>query len=244
MSIEAVRCCPERNARMTRLFLDAREIAMPGAGDCSLQQLLEYVEGTHLPPQAAIRQVDLDGRTLLAEELVEGGEALLARIQRSQRIDILTSTVADLAAEAMHEASAYVERVERAIPSLAWAFRSDPSAAAYENLRRFYEGFYWVHLLLDRLESSFGIPLAGLRAGGYSLREHYLRMASVLKLVVELHERRDSLGLAELLEQEMNASLPLIKELLAEASGRLTAGLAADAGGQEIDKDCVKPLTP
>lgn len=87
------------------------------------------------------------------------------------------------------------------------------------SLRQLYEGFYWVNLLMNRLETSFGLALDGIRVRNVSAREHHGRLLAVLKQMVSAHERQDFVYVADLLEYEILPIVPIWKSMFLELSG-------------------------
>jgi hypothetical protein len=228
---------------MTHLFLDDQEIEMPSPAAGSFRQLLEYVDNACLPPHTAIKHINVDGRPLLADDLLGDQSGLYDQIDRAEKIEIFTATAQEIALEAIQEAVAYLRRVEGAVPPLAWDLRSNPGPGALESLRHLFEGFYWLNLLLNRLNNSFKDHLEGLNVAGLTPHEHYLHQASVLKLLVESQEHRDMAGTANLLEYEISPAIPVWKELFTAAGASLRSASGGGVEGQRTDNRCVNPLT-
>jgi hypothetical protein len=208
---------------MTRLFVDEREIAVPQPVFSSLDDVIRHVESSHLPPNSVIRQINVDGRPLVSEEFQKDPSAILAGIERRERIDILTGTIIDIAADSIREADSYLERVNSLTPMLAASFQASPGPQAFENLRQLYEGFYWINLLLDRLETTFQISLDRIMVEGACVREHHRRFLAILKQLVDSQERQDLVSIADLLEYEVRPFVPIWQKMLESLREALTA---------------------
>src|SRR5262245_12027717 len=144
---------------MARLYIDQREIELPAPCFTSLDQVLKHVEESHLQPNTLIRQIQVDGLPLASEAFQDNPSSILHRIAERERIEIVTGTVWDVAQDSLREAVEYLGRVESISPELAATFRSAPRAEAFEQLKQLYEGFYWLNLLLDRLQTTFQLTL-------------------------------------------------------------------------------------
>jgi hypothetical protein len=206
---------------MTRLYIDKQEVAPLPPDLNSLDQVLKLVQTTHLSPNTVIRQVQVDGLPLIPDDR---DSCIPERIDNREKIEIFTGTLREVALDSIREAITYLERVETATPSLASSFRGAVGQEAFENLKQFYEGFYWANLLLDRLEQTFRIPLETVRVGDGDARAHNVKLASALKAVVEAHTKKDFGLVADLLEYEIAPLIPRCKEVFAALRERILAG--------------------
>jgi hypothetical protein len=197
---------------MTRLFVNEREIPPPPELT-SLDQVVRHVEQAHLPPDSIIRQISIDGLPLVSDELQQEPGTLLEGIEKRDRIDIVTGTVRDVATDSVREAVAYLDRITALTPDLAASFLATPGPEAFESLRQLYEGFYWLNLLLDRLESTFEITLDSLTVEGVAAREHHRKFVDVMKQLVEAQERQDFILIADLLEYEIVPQVPVWRQI-------------------------------
>jgi hypothetical protein len=213
----AVGSCLERNA-MTRLYIDKQEVMPLPPNLTSLEQILQLVESDHLSPDVIIRDIQIDGLPLAT---ADQEFCLPERIHDREKIEIFTSSLRDVALDSIREAIVYLERIAKATPSMASSFRLHAAQPDFENLKQFYEGFYWTNLLLDRLERSFEIPLDAVVVQGISAREHHLKLAALLKEVIEAHEKRDFGLVADLLEYEIAPLIPTCKEIFVAVRDRV-----------------------
>jgi hypothetical protein len=211
--------CLERKT-MTRLYIDKQEVAPLPSDLSSLDEVLRLVESSHLPSNVVIHQVQVDGIPLIQNE---ESNRFSEHIRGQEKIEIFTSTLREVAIESIREAIAYLERAEAATHSLASSLRTQVESEAAANLKQFYEGFYCINLLLDRLEQSFRIPYEDVRIRSGSAREYCTQMASLLKEVIEAHEHKDFGLLADLLEYEVAALMPACKEVFAAVRSRILA---------------------
>jgi len=203
---------------MTRLFVDKREVAAIPPDINSLDQVIRLVEKDHISGGTIIRQVQIDGRPLIQDASIQ---SLPDCIANKEKIEIFTGTLHEVALDSIQEAVAYLERVEATTPMLANSFRTSVGTSAFENLKQFYEGFYWVNLLMDRLTQSFRIPLNAGQAGGESAEEHHNKLASALKALIEAHEKKDFGLMGDLLEYEITPLVQGCKEIFAAIRGRI-----------------------
>ena len=203
---------------MTRLYVDKQEVTRIPPDLTSLEQVLKLVEANHLSPRTIIRQVQVDGLPLIPEDRAA---CLPDRINDREKIEIITGTLSDVAVDCIREAVTYLERVESATPSLAASFRVSPGPDCFENLKQFHEGFYWLSLLLDRLDSSFDISLESVPLGSTNAGEHRKNLISALKAVIDAQEKRDYALIADLLELEILPLAPVCKSLFAAVRERI-----------------------
>jgi hypothetical protein len=208
---------------MTRLFVNNEEIALPPPSLSSLRQVISHVEENLLPPDSVIREVNLDGYTVDAGNFENNPEILLGDLTSRERIEITTCTLRDIARDSIREAEAYLLRVEGITPSIAAAFRDYPGPEAFENLKQLYDGFYWMSLLLRRIESVFAIDPSDTKIAGISLQDHHQKFIIILKQLVESQEQGDFALVADLLEFEALPMVPVWKTLFADVSRETAA---------------------
>jgi hypothetical protein len=197
---------------MTRIFLDTREIASP-VELSSLSEILRYIEDSHLSPNSVIRQIKLDGLPLDADSLRAEFPESVQAIGNRKKVEIVTGTVNEIAFDSIAEALAYLDRIETLIPSLAESFQSSPGPEAYEKLRQFYEGFYWLNLLLEKLQARFGVNLEEVPIRQLPGREHLQKFASILRQLIGSQEQRDFVLISDLLQYEIDPLIPIWKEM-------------------------------
>jgi hypothetical protein len=205
---------------MTRLFVDQREIPSPPPGIESLEQVLKHVEETHLGPNCIIRQVSVDGLPVVNEPFRGNESTVQGGIACRETIEIVTGAIGDIAQESIREAVSYIDRVEALLPSIAASFQATPGPKAFENLRQLYEGFYWLYLLLDRLNSLFNSRPETHQPDSKSLEAHQERFLCNLRHMVQAHEHQDFVLLADLLEYEIIPLIPDLKRHFADMAVR------------------------
>jgi hypothetical protein len=206
---------------MTRLYVDKQEVEPLPPDLSSLDQVLKLVQSTRLSPNTVIRQVQVDGVPLISDDR---NSSIPERIDDREKIEIFTGTLQEVALDSIREAITYLERVETATPSLASSFRAGSGPEVFENLKQFYEGFYWVNLLLDRLQQTFHVPLDTISIGDSDAREHNAKLAAALKEIVEAHEKKDFGLVADLLEYEVAPIIPGCKDVFTALRDRILAG--------------------
>jgi len=190
---------------MTRYFLDSREISPPVEA-LELDGVLKYVEDNYLSPDCAVRQVHLDGLPVVVSQSP-------GPVSGRQRVEIFTGTMGGIALESIAEAIAYLDRIERLTPDLATNFQISPGSDSFEKLRQLYEGFYWLNLLLDRLESKFHIGLVSMVAAGKPAGAHLEKFAAILKDLIQAQQKEQFVLIADLLQYEVLPLVPVYREL-------------------------------
>jgi hypothetical protein len=198
---------------MTRFYLNQIEIPAPPPGISSLDQFMKHIEAKHLAPNLIIREISSDGLPLAFEANAKNPAFFLKEFEESQRIEITAATIADIARDSIREALSYLERVEALTPSLAESFQLSPGPEAFDNFKELFNGFYWMNLLLDRLQTNFHISLEELQIQGVSSKEYQARFAAVLKQLIDSQERADFILVSDLLEYEFLPLIPIWKEM-------------------------------
>src|SRR5262245_23601532 len=207
---------------MPRLYVDQQEVSLPAAGFTSLEEILKLVEETHLPPNTLIREIQVDGLPLSSEQFQSSPSTVLERIAERDRIEIFTANVWEIATDSIREAIEYLVRIETVTPALATSFRAHPGPERFENLRQLYEGFYWLNLLLDRLQVTFQFNLDEVQLAGKTARGHHVDLMTILKELIASQERGDFILMADLMEYEILPLIPVWKGLFAALGQKVT----------------------
>jgi len=207
---------------MTRFFINDEEIAPP-LDVSSLDQIIKQVEAAHLLPNTVVRKIQIDGLPLLPQGGYESPSELLEQIEKREKVEIFTGTLAEIANDSIEEAVSYLNRIEAATPSLAESFRFCPNAETFDNMRQLCEGFYWLNLLMDKLEANFQVHLEKMIIRGVPAAEHHQKFISVLKQLVESQEAGDLVLIADLLEYEFLPLVTVWREMLGAISARMKA---------------------
>ncbi len=207
---------------MTRFFINEKEIAPP-LNASSLDQVLKHVEDAHIPPNSVIRRIRVDGLSLLPDALPENVGEILNQIENRDKIEIFTGTLPEIARDSITEAVAYLDRIETITSSLATSFQVSPGPESFNNLRQLCEGFYWLSLLLDKLEASFQISLEDVFIKEKPAREHLQKFIAVLKQLIDSQERRDFVLISDLLEYEVLPLVPIWREIFSFVSQKVNA---------------------
>jgi len=200
---------------MARIYVDALEVPSPPPGLATLADVLKHVEQNYLGPDSVVRQVCIDGAPLVIDDLIHDASAAMARVTFRESIEITTGTLTEVAGESIGEAIAYLRRIEPAILELASGFRDLPGAAEFDSLRQLYEGLYWLNLLLDRLQSAFGVDL-GPGISNAAVHEYQRRFTAILKRLIEAQEGEDYSVIAGVLETEILPLVPIWKAMFEE----------------------------
>jgi hypothetical protein len=194
---------------MTKYFLNDREIATP-TNFTSIDQLLKYVEKSHLAPDIVIRRINIDGQPFELDDL--SGSSVNS-IENRERIELFTSTLIEVAKDSIAESLEYLSRIEMLVPSLSIKFQDSPDADAFQSLGQLYEGFYFICLLLDKLAKSYHIKLGEAVIQDIPIQGHLEKFISILKQLNECKQNGDYALIADILEYEILPGVPLWKDV-------------------------------
>jgi hypothetical protein len=187
---------------MPRFYLNEREIVPPPEIK-SLDEILNHVDGNRLPANSAVRQVCIDGNSVIPVGFSGDLSDIIKRIDASEKVEIVTGTVEEIVGDSISEAFAYIERAEEGIRALARHFQSNPGPQALECLYQLCEGFYWLHVLLSKLSANFQIFFDDLTVQGISAGDHRCKFISVLRGLLDSLERSDMTQISNLLNNEI-----------------------------------------
>lgn len=205
---------------MTRFFINDREIEPP-LDASSLSQILKHVETTYLPPNSVVRRVQIDGLPLMPGDYAENMCQLLEQIEKRDKVEIFTGTLTEIARDSISEALVYLDRVETAIPSLAESFRVSSNSECFENLKQLCQGFYWLNLLLDKLQMNFQLYLKDTIINGVSVPEYHQKFISILTQLIKSQEAGDCFLISDLLEYEILPLTPVWRGMLVAISTQM-----------------------
>ena len=205
---------------MTKYFVDEKEIVFP-LNITSLDQILKHVEDSLLPPNSVIRQIHVDGLPLLPETFSEDPAKLLRLLEDRQKVEIYTGTLQEIAHDSIADAIAYLNRVETVTPSLSETFQVSPGPEAFKNLQELYEGFYWLNLLFDKIETGLHIALKDVVIQGIPAKEYQQQFVSILKQLIDSQEKRDYVLISDLLEYEILPLIPIWREMFIIIAGKV-----------------------
>lgn len=205
---------------MTRFFIDNREIAPP-IDMSSLDLIVKHVQSTHLPANSVVRKIRVDGLPVISPDDSDRIPVIFDQIDKKQTVEIFTGTLTEIAAESIAEALSYLDRIESATPSLAESFRFCPGPGSFENLRQLCEGFYWLNMLLDKLESNFHVSLDAVVIEGVSAPQYHKKFISILKQLVESQESGDLVLISDLLEYEIVPFVAVWRDILRAVSAKI-----------------------
>jgi hypothetical protein len=203
---------PEKGLFMTKFYVNEREVAPP-VDLTSLDKIIRQIEDSHLPPNSVVREIQIDGVSLMPDEVSENPSELLQHLENRGKIEIYTGTLVEIARESILEALQYLDRIETATPLLASGFQISPGPESFESLRQLYEGLYWLNLLMDKLETSFHLAFQDIPIQGIPAKEHHQKFISILKQMIDSHERGDFVLIADLLEYEILPLVPIWREM-------------------------------
>jgi len=204
---------------MTQYFVNGREIEIP-QGFASFDQLLKHVEDHCLEPTDIIRKINVDGRSFEAESL-RNDNGDFDPTGKWEKVEIVTGTLAEIAAESLAGAQDYLEKIESAAPALAAKFQDFPESEDFNNLGSLCEGFYFLSVLLDKLASGYQLKLDEIIVRGVSIRAQLLKFADIVKQLNEAQEKQEYLLIADTIEYEILPVVPVWKELFEAVSRKI-----------------------
>jgi flagellin-specific chaperone FliS len=196
---------------MTRIFVDEREVASPPEAS-TLAEILKYLEDTYLSSDQVIRQIKLDGCSLEPDDLQHFSDSV-RQIADGGKVEIFTGTLSAIAVDSIAEAVRYLDRVEQLTPSLAESFQISSGQESYESLGQLYEGFYWLNMLLEKLETRFAVNLDEVLIKEIPAREHLKKFLSILKQLIKSQEKGNLVRISDLLRHEILPLIPVWKQL-------------------------------
>jgi hypothetical protein len=156
----------------------------------------------------------LDQVIRLVERDHINGDAIIRQIQIDGR-----PLIPDGNAHFLPDCIADKEKIEISTGTL----QEVADASTFENLKQFYEGFYWINVLIDRLAQTFHVPLDAGQAGGALAGAHHAKLTSALKALIEAHEKMDFGLMADLLEYEITPLILGSKEIFIAIRDRIPA---------------------
>ena len=205
---------------MTRYYVNDREVEIP-SDFTSFDQKLKYVEDRYLESTAIIREVRVDGRSLLPESF-RGGDGSLDLSDDAEKIEIITGTLAEIAVESMAGAQEYLVQIENAAPALAVKFQDFPEPEDFGNLGSLCEGFYFLSMLLDKLAGGYQLKLDEVTVRGISISEHLLKFAEIVKQLNDAQEKQEYLLIADTIEYEILPIVPVWKAIFEAVSKKIS----------------------
>ena len=209
----------QKGAVMTRYYVNGREIEIP-QGFASFDQLLKHVEDRCLEPTEIIRKISVDGR-LFAPESLRGDGGDFGLTGESEKVEIVTGTLAEIAAESLAGAQDYLVKIENGAPALAAKFQDFPESEDFNNLGSLCEGFYFLSVLLDKLASGYQLKLDEITVRGVSVREQLMKFADIVKQLNEAQEKQEYLLIADTIEYEILPVVPVWKEVFEAVSQKI-----------------------
>jgi hypothetical protein len=206
---------------MSRVFVDSQEVQTTFPGAVSLDQVVQHLEENVLAPDTVIRQIHIGGVPVISQDAERTSEILRSSIVGRGDIEVSTGSVKELATDSITEALAYLDRIDTLTPRLAASFQVTPGPEAFESLRQLYEGFYWVNLLIDRLDTTFQIGFETMLVDGENAGARHRKFLDILRQMVDAQERQDFLLISDLLQYEVLAMVPVWRSMFAELERRI-----------------------
>lgn len=179
-----------------------------------LPALLATVEDHHLSKDSFIRDVILDGESLVSKGVLDLHRIPAERRERASQINVISSTLYQITHEAVLDAQAYLSELEQPLATVASQFNSGQFRKANHNLAVLLEGLTSLLSLIGNLESNFALELGSVTCEGASVTVHLKDLRSQLELFVRAQEQQDTVTLADLLEYELRPRLRLWKAIL------------------------------
>ena len=205
---------------MTRYYINGAEVDVP-ADFKSFDSMLKGVENQYLEPDTVIRQILVDGRPFSPESLRDDDE-YLDLAHDWEKIEFITGTLSDIAAESIDGAHEYLVKIESAAPALAAKFQDFPESEDFTNLGSLCEGLYFLGILLDKIAIGYQFKLDEIMVHGASVHEHMLKFADIVAQMCNAQEKEEFFLVADIIEHEILPFVPIWKEIF-EAVRQKTA---------------------
>jgi hypothetical protein len=93
-------------------------------------------------------------------------------------------------------------------------FRDTPGLEAFQNILQLYEGLYELTSLVEKLTRCLQINLEEARIQDIAVSEHHRNLISILKCLIESQANRNFIRIANLLQGEVAALMPVWREML------------------------------
>ena len=196
---------------MTQYYVNGRKVET-AADFISFDQMLKTIEDHHLESGSVIREIHVDGRTLTMDRNTDD-DCTFGQMENWKKIEIFTATLLDVARESAAGAQDYLNRIEKAVPTLVLRFQDIPAPEDFTSLRSLCEGFLFLNLLLDKLATGYRINFDQVTVRDNTVREQLVRFVGVVKQLTEAQECRDCNLITDTLEYEILPVVPVWKEI-------------------------------
>jgi hypothetical protein len=188
---------------MLQVQFNSQQLESSILGLDELPRLLAELEDRYLPEGSFIRDVLLDGESLVANGSLDFKNIPAERVDRAQCINVISRTLQEVTAEAVDGARTYLAGLEQPISIVASQFNSGQFDKAYSNLGVLLDGVSNIINLVGSLESSFGIDCGSVVFQRASVTTHLKDLRFQLQELVQAQARQDTVAIADLLEYEL-----------------------------------------
>jgi hypothetical protein len=188
---------------MLQVQFNSRELDNAIAGLEELPQLLAVLEESHLPEGSFIRDVLLDGESLVCDGSLDLKGIPAERIERASNVNVISRTLKEVTAEAVEGARQYLSGLAKPISLVALQFNSGQFDKAHGNLAVLLNGISSMVNLVGSLEVNFGMDCGSVIVHRASLTTHLKDLQTQLQLLVQAQARQDTVTIADLLDYEL-----------------------------------------
>jgi hypothetical protein len=188
---------------MLQVQFNSRELDSAIAGLEELPQLLAVLEESHLPEGSFIRDVLLDGESLVCNGSLDLKGIPAERIGTASSINVISRTLKEVTAEAVEGARHYLSGLAKPISLVALQFNSGQFDKAHGNLAILLSGISNLVNLVGSLESNFGLDCSSVVVHRASLTTHLKDLQMQLQFLVQAQARQDTVAIADLLDYEL-----------------------------------------
>jgi hypothetical protein len=188
---------------MLQVQFNSRQLESSILGLDELPKLLAVLEDRYLPEGSFIRDVLLDGESLVSNGSLDLENIPVERVERAQCINVISRTLQEVTAEAVDGARTYLAGLEKPISIVASQFNSGQFDKAYANLGVLLDGVSNIINLVGSLESGYGLDCGSVIFQRASVTTHLKDLRLQLRELVQAQAQQDTVAIADLLEYEL-----------------------------------------
>ena len=207
--------------KMLQVQFNSRELESSISSLEELPQLLAALEERHLPEGSFIRDVLLDGESLVRDGSLDLKNISPERFGQAQHINVISRTLKEVTVEAIDGARIYLVGLDKPISLVALQFNSGQFDKAHGNLGVLLDGISNLISLVGSLEANLGIACSQVIVHRASLTTHLRDLQLQLQYLVQARVQRDTVAIADLLDYELRPRMEIWQAVFAEILNHL-----------------------